>query len=97
MNLEEIGPSQREREITECASIFKDGATFSNNVGYVRKACQYLELPFPWDSAAVKNVVSALKLTAEGEFRFPNFIMGDTVARIIHGGKGAETSPIYHT
>ena len=72
----------RERVIKERSSIFKGGACFSNYVGYVRKACHYLDHPLSWDTAAVKNAVAALKLQGSGNFRFPNFIRSEFVARI---------------
>ena len=72
--------------MVERRSIFKDCATFSNYVGYVRKDYHFSELPLTWDTPAVANVVASLKLTALVKFRFPNFITSDTVSRTIHVG-----------
>ena len=55
---------------------------FSNYVGYVRKACHYLEHPLSRGTPAVENVVAALKLEGSGKFRFPNFARSDFIARI---------------
>ena len=73
----------RERVIVQWSSIFKAGPTFSNYVGYVRKACHYLEHPLSWDTPAVRNIVAALKLLGSGKFRFPNFIRSELVAQVI--------------
>ena len=73
----------RERVVVEWSSIFKPGPTFSNYVGYVRKACYFLEQPLSWDTAAVKNIVAAIKLLGTGKFRFPNFIRSEFVAKIL--------------
>lgn len=73
----------RERVIVERRSIFRPGRTFSNYVGYVHKACHYLEQTLAWDTPAVKNVVAALKPTGSGKFRFPNFTRSEFRAKIL--------------
>ena len=73
----------RERVVVEWSSIFKPGPTFSNYVGYVRKACHFPEHPLSWDSGAVKNTVAAIKLLGTWKFRFPNFIRSEFVAKIL--------------
>ena len=50
------------RIMVERSGIFSPGATFSNYVGYIRKACYFLEAPLIWDASAVKNVIEFLKL-----------------------------------
>ena len=72
----------RERVVAEWSSVFKPCQTFHNYVRYVRKAFHYLELPLNWDSPAVANCIAGLKLAGKGEFRFPNFIRSDFIARI---------------
>ena len=52
--------------MVERGGIFNPGATFSNYVGYVRKASFFLEEPIFRDTSALKNVVSALKLKGDG-------------------------------
>ena len=73
----------RERVVVEWSSIFKPNPTFSNYVGYLRKACHFLEQPLSWDTPAVRNTVAALKLEGAGRFRFPNFIRSEFVAKIV--------------
>ena len=67
-------------------AIFRPGQTYSNYVGYVRKACHYLELPLSRGTPSVKNCVAALKLQAKGKFRFPKFITSEIIAKIIAHG-----------
>ena len=72
-----------ERVVIEWSSVFSCGATFSNYVGYVRKACHFLQHPLTWDTAALANIIAALKLQDRGKYVFPNFIRSDLVHRII--------------
>ena len=72
----------RERVVIEWSSIFKPSPTYSNYVGYLRKACHFSQQPLTWDTAAVRNLVAALKLEGSGKFRFPNFIRSDFIAKI---------------
>ena len=67
----------------EWTSIFKPGQTFSNYVGYVRKARHYLEHPLSWGTPAVKNAAAWLKLVGPGKFSFPNFIRSEFIAKIV--------------
>ena len=62
---------------------FIPGATFSNYVGYLRKACHFLQNPLTWDTAALANIVAALKLEGKGKYVFPNFIRSDLMQKII--------------
>ena len=73
----------RERAISEWSAIFLPGSTYSNYVGYIRKACHFLEQPLSWDTPAIANTVAALKLRAKGRFRFPNFIRSQLIAQIL--------------
>ena len=63
----------RGRVIVERGSIFKEGTDFPNYVGYVRKACRFLELPLSRGTPAVANVVAGSKLTAHGGIPFSKF------------------------
>ena len=72
-----------ERIMVERIGIFSPGATFSNYVGYIRKAFYFLEAPLLWGAAALGNVIAALKLQGAGKYRFPNFTRGDFVVKIL--------------
>lgn len=80
--------------IAEWAAMFNHGASFSNYVGYIRKACYFLEEPLFWGTAAVKNMIASLKLRGKGKYRFPNFIRIDLVARILV--RESRDSPFAH-
>ena len=69
--------------IADWSSISKPGRAYSSYVGYVRRACRYLEIPLSWDTPAVANCVAGLKLQGKGKFRAPNFIRVDSIAKII--------------
>ena len=68
--------------IVEWSAIFRPGSTYSNYVGYIRKACHFLEQPLSWDAPAIANTVEALELRAKGRFRFPNFIRSQMISQI---------------
>ena len=73
----------RERTILERITVFNPGATFSNYVGYIRKACPPPHEPLSWDPDAVANTVVVLKPQGAGKYRFPNFIRVDFIVRIL--------------
>ena len=79
----------RQRVIAEWISIFRPVETFPNYVGYVRKACFFLEQPLTWDTPAATNIIASLKLEDKGKFAFPNFIRSSVIAKIIvHESRG---------
>ena len=76
----------REKTIPERIAISKPWATFSNYVGYIRKAGFFSQEPLLYDTAAVKSIIAAPKLEGKGKYRFPNFIQTDTVGEILKHG-----------
>ena len=81
----------RGRVVTEWSSVFKPGPAFPNYVGYVRKACHFLEQPLSWDTREVATVAAALNLAGKGKFRTPNFIRIEFIAMITaHETRGGD-------
>ena len=81
----------QEHVIIEWSSVFRVGACYSNYIGYVKKVCFFLNEPVDWDTAAVRNVVKALKLSGKSNFRFPNFLRSPEVISILrHEGANSE-------
>ena len=60
----------------------RDGQTFHNYVGYVKKAFCYLDQTKSWETKDVGNVFAALKLLGKGLFRAPNCICVDIVPQL---------------
>ena len=63
-----------ERIIIEWRSIFREGQTFPNYDGYVKKACYFPKHPTSWETQDAANVIAALKLLSKGRFCYPNFV-----------------------
>ena len=81
----------QEHVIIQWGSVFRVGACYSNYIGYVKKVCFFLNEPVDWDTAAVRNVAKALKLSGKSNFRFPNFLRSPEVISILrHEGPRAE-------
>ena len=80
----------KESTVIQWSSLFRSGGAFSNYVGYLKKACFFLNTSVSWDTPAVRNIVKALKLSAKSNLRFPNFLTSREVGMILEHEQGGE-------
>ena len=82
--LRNVRPSPvRECVILQWIAMFKPGDTYRSYVNFVRKDCFYMGEPTDWFTSAVLNVIKSLRLAGKSNFRFPNFLDGSAVFKII--------------
>ena len=70
--------------VLQWSSLFANTATYGNYVTHLGKCCFFLRSPTTWIAPIARHVAKGLMKCQDRSCRFPNFIRGQLLVKIIH-------------
>ena len=75
-----------EQKGSERGAVLSDTATYTNYISHLQKARFFARAPVTWLTPAARHISKGLKKCQGASFRFPNFIRGDILLRLLKMG-----------